>query len=475
MADRSQLPVLRRARSGDPVAQFTLGLLYLEGKGGLAADPAAAFMWLHKAALQGHRDALIAIGERIPAAVIADPAGAAPLFQRAADAGCARARKVLADWILAGLDVGVPAEQALELIEAAAREGDAGAQLRLAYCLEHGEGCVTAPDRALYWYEQAARRGSFAAQEALAEIYWRTGQRDAANWLTVCASRGSAAAAGRLGLSLLREGKMHEAAPWLEQAASAGERDAQLALGRLYATKGGQRLVGVAHNYKKAAGWMERAARQGSAEAWFALSQLYSLRASSLHDPLTARRHLERAAELGHVEAQYLCGAAYLRHGRGPNDDVIAAGWLTRAAAAGSREAAALLHEAWPAGPSASAGVLARRARALTAIARVDLALATRLELRDALRLHLIEALLIDPGNSDRGCCLVVSGSEKVGQSRRRLVLIEGPAQRSALDRAKRILANEDGRTTLRERKGHLARTLAALGINPALFEAPSR
>jgi len=83
-------------------------------------------MWLRKAALQGHRDALIAIGERIPAAVIADPTSAAPLFQRAADAGCARARKVLADWILAGLDVGVPAEQALELIEAAARDGDAG-------------------------------------------------------------------------------------------------------------------------------------------------------------------------------------------------------------------------------------------------------------------------------------------------------------------------------------------------------------
>lgn len=470
MADRSQLPVLRQARSGDPVAQYTLGLHYLEGRGGLAADPAAAFVWLLRAAQQGHREALIAIGERIPAAAVDDPSSAAPLFRRAADAGCVRARKVLADWLLAGAAISLPADEVLALTEAAARNGDPGAQLRLAHCLEHGEGCNAAPDKALYWYEQAARGGSVAAQEAVAERYWRTGHRDAEAWLRACAERGSAVAAGHLGALLSGVGKAHEAARWLEQAAAAGEREAQLALGRLYATKGGRSRVGVAHNYKKAASWMERAARQGSADAWFELSRLHALRASSVRDPLAAQRALERAAELGHVEAQLHCGKAFLRRGRGPEDDVIAARWLTRAASAGSQEAAALLREVWPAIPSPPQAVLDRRARALASIMRVDLALATRLELAEVLGLRVHEALMIDPASADRGCCVVAPGAAGRRGPQRRLVLIRSPAQRTALDRAKRILANEEAGLHLHARKRHLDRTLAAAGVESALF-----
>jgi len=483
VVERAALSVLRRARAGDQAGQLALGRLYLEGRGGLAADPASAFVWLERAARQGSREAVIAIGERVPAAAVPNPRSAAQLFEHAAASGCAHARKVLADWLLAGLDIGISPERALELIEAAARDGDLGAQLRLAYCLERGEGCLPDLERALHWYEQAARSGSVAAQEALADHYWRLGRRDAASWLERCARHGSDAAAGRLGVLLLRDGKPADALPLLQRGAEAGEVEAQLALARLHATRGGRSVTGVPHTYKKAAAWLDRAARQGSAEAWYELSRLYSLRSNSLRDPWTARRCLERAAELGHVEAQYRCGDAYLRHGRGPEDEVTAAGWLMRAASGGHREAARLLGQTWPTPPGPPPEVVERQEAAIRAIARVDLPLATRLELGAVLGLRLDEALLVEPRGADRGCCLVLPSRTRVRGSRRGLVLVDTADKRALLDRAKGLLVSEaptpedKAGEALHERKRRLTKILEKLGFEKSLFDrrSPSR
>lgn len=473
MADRTALSVIRQARAGDESAQLALGRLYLDGGNGLSPDPAAAFVWLEKAARRGNASALRLIGERVPAAALPDPESARPLFEHAAASGCAGAMRVLADWALAGATREIPVARAVTLLEAAAHAGDVGAQLRLGWCLERGEGCAPAPDAALHWYEQAAERGSHAAKELLADRYWRLGRRDAGLLLEECARRGSPGNAGRLGLHLLREGRCAEAVPWLEQAAAAGDIEAQVALGRLHAMKGGRAVSGVPHSYKSAIAWFERAAREGSVEAWFELHALYSLRSCSLRDPWAARRCLERAAELGNSEAQYRCGIAYLR-GRGVEDEITAAGWLMRAAAAGHAAARHRLQEAWPPTKAPPPGIAQRRASAVSAIARVALALARRLELGVALGLPVDVVLRIDPHAADRGHCLVLPPSRTMPRPVRRLILIDTPEKRSALDIAKRVIDPTDGVETesaARARGRRLVSLLQAGGFGRALFD----
>lgn len=465
--------MIRQARAGDENAQLALGRLYLDGGNGLSPDPAAAFVWLEKAAKRGNTAALRLIGERVPAAALPDPESARPLFEHAAASGCAGAMRVLADWALAGATCEIPLARAVTLLEAAAHAGDAGAQLRLAWCLERGEGCATAPDAALHWYEQAAERGSHAAKELLADRYWRLGRQDVSALLEECARRGSPASAGRLGLHLLHEGRCAEAVPWLEQAGAAGDVQAQVALGRLHAMKGGRAVSGVPHSYKSAIAWFERAAREGSAEAWFELHALYSLRSCSLRDPWAARRCLERAAVLGNAEAQYRCGIAYLR-GRGVEDEITAAGWLMRASAAGHAEARRRLQETWPPTKAPPPGIAQRRAAAINTIARVALGLARRLELGDALGLPVDVALRIDPHLADRGHCLVLPPSRAKPRPLRRLITIDTPEKRSALDVAKRVIDPSDGveaDSAARARGRRLAGLLQAGGFERALFE----
>lgn len=56
-------PLLRRARAGDPTAEFQLGLRYRDGAWGVARDPAQAAYWLQRAATDGNRLARRALKE----------------------------------------------------------------------------------------------------------------------------------------------------------------------------------------------------------------------------------------------------------------------------------------------------------------------------------------------------------------------------------------------------------------------------
>ena len=462
MAERSAVSLINRARAGDEAAQLALGRLYLDGGSGLAVDPAAAFVWLEKAAQRDSAEALTLLGERVPAAAVAEPGPAAPVFERAAAADCAGAMKVLAYWALSGATAGISVERAFVLLDAAARKGNVGAQLQLAWCLERGEGCSPDRDAALHWFEKAAHQGSYAAKEILADHYWRLGREEARGLLEECARHGSTAAGERLGLLLIREERSAEAVPWLMPAACAGGVDAQLALGRLYATKGGRGVTGVPHRYKNAIAWFERAAREGSAEAWFELSRLYSLRSCSLRDPWTARQCLERAAELGHTEAQYRCGKARLRRSLREDNEIAAAAWLLRAAAAGHAEALRLVREHWPSAEAPSGDLVKCRAAAIAAIARVDLDLARRLEMGEALRLCADAALRVDPYVADRGHCLVLPVARGRRRTGPRLVLIDTAEKRATLDRAKHSL-DSDGPDSDRLARTRIRRVIGLL------------
>lgn len=54
LQDHRQL--IEDAKGGDREAQYTLGHLYLKGRGGMANDADSAIFWLEQAARQGHQD-----------------------------------------------------------------------------------------------------------------------------------------------------------------------------------------------------------------------------------------------------------------------------------------------------------------------------------------------------------------------------------------------------------------------------------
>ncbi len=397
MANREELVIIRKARSGDAACQLALGKLYLAGGAGLPQSLPTALHWLSRAAGQGQAEAWLAIGHAIPHAVAAPCRGSVlAAYVKASQAGDAQAAVTLAQLVLQDPPLTEPAlrEQALRAVEAVAATGDAQAALL-------ADRLVPAPPEAPL---------AVAAQPPR--------------------ERCSAPVAG---------GPAHP----LHERAAAGDRDAQLALGLQLARMdrlGGRVAPGAGTvSFKHAVRWLTLAGEQGLAEAWFALARLYLKAEFSLRDAATAQACLERAADLGHRAAQLECGMQAWRQRRdGADNDVRAAYWLQKAAAQECRQAGVLLDKVAPPAREASwaTPLLASLTREQAASQPL---LAARLELAHLFHLTRAEALLLDVKTADRGHCLVVDIRAAYGRSRRRLVLVRTARQRQALDRAARV------------------------------------
>jgi TPR repeat protein len=128
---------------------------------------------------------------------------------------------------------------AIRLLEPLAREGNAGAQLRLGLMHYHGHGVRENDAQALMWFDRAARQGLADAQFQLGNMYaYGLAGGDASN------------DPARL------------AAQWYFEAARQGHADAQYSLGILFLTGSGVEL-----NEPEARRWIGRAAAQGHTDA----------------------------------------------------------------------------------------------------------------------------------------------------------------------------------------------------------------
>lgn len=154
------------------------------------------------------------------------------------------------------------------------------------------------------WFTRAAEAGHLPAQTALAGLLadlqdW-TG---AAQWYAAAAARGDARAAHSLGLlhdrGLLGRSKRDQAVRWFRQAANAGLKDAQFALGAILAEA----------DDPTATDWFARAAESGHVEAQFNLA-----RALEVDDPEKARGWYRRAGIAGFGAASHNLA---LMHARG--------------------------------------------------------------------------------------------------------------------------------------------------------------
>jgi len=93
----------------------------------------------------------------------------------------------------------------IELLEKAAEQGDAMAQLDIAFCYNNGKGVEQCYSKAAYWYEKAAEQGLPQSQFNLALCY-RKGEgveqslSKAAYWYEKAAEQGHAKAQHNLRL-----------------------------------------------------------------------------------------------------------------------------------------------------------------------------------------------------------------------------------------------------------------------------------
>ncbi|MBC7489849.1 MAG: sel1 repeat family protein [Glaciimonas sp.] len=363
-------------------------------------------------------------------------------------------------------------------------------------------GGVDAVGTTFEWTSRAADAGVMQAQHALAEIAWE-GQ----DW-PVFLERGlplaravaqqysgelaqlhapSNTLARRLGeanlllltrcacvLMMTTDFGVIEVQQFLELAASADDKSAQLDLGLWYARmdSDGERIVVGAGsaNYKKAIRWLTQAGERGLSEAWYALSRIYLKSEFSQRNLIDMQRHLAHAAEMGHCAAQLECGVSAWRNRREKlTNDVQAVYWLQKAAIQGDMVAQRLLAKiADHVHPMAWA--LTAKQQLTRELVASHPFLAARIELALLFGLSRPEALLLDVNHADCGHCLVVDIRAYYARSKRRLILIETGDERQTFNRLARMFEDVDcgpdgPEGNYRQRLYRFKTALPALGV----------
>ena len=154
-----------RAKAGDPLAAFNLGLSVLLNPGALGTDQ-QAMVWLRQAAetmaeAQCWYGYLLAEGR----GTAAEPQAGRAWIKRAADAGLQDAQILLAEMMLNGRGGARDHGEAFRVFKQAAEAGHAGAAFATGMMLRGGHDIASDEAGALTWLREAARRGHAHAQQ----------------------------------------------------------------------------------------------------------------------------------------------------------------------------------------------------------------------------------------------------------------------------------------------------------------------
>ena len=235
----------RRAQSGDPAAQFELGIVYAEEKGA-PANPQKAAEWFQKAATQGNAKAQATLGRmyRDGDGVTRDDSKAVDWLQKAAAQGVVEAQAYLGMIYRRGDGVPQDDTKGVELCRKAAEQGNAFAQTCLGSAYQYGSGVGKDLEKALDLYLKAASQGDGNASTALYLLH-ENGEgipkspEKAMEWLRKAADQGDAWAQYMLALRYERGKGVPQdlalAVEWYKKAAAQGDPSAQARLAVLYA------------------------------------------------------------------------------------------------------------------------------------------------------------------------------------------------------------------------------------------------
>lgn len=175
--------LLELAARGDSAAQHALAIRYRDGKG-VAKNTAEAMRWGHRAADQGHADAMDFIGFLFfrGVEVPRQPAIAAGYFKAAADTS-AQAAWNLGQCYFAAQGVPQDIPKALELWEQAAARGHGRAAAVAAMTLLAGDGIAPDPAKARQLAERAVELNDPSGHVVLGELHYQAGEHDRARAL----------------------------------------------------------------------------------------------------------------------------------------------------------------------------------------------------------------------------------------------------------------------------------------------------
>lgn len=453
MATRAVLTIIRRARAGDLASQLQIGSLYLDGGEGLPANKDLALLWLDKAADRGCAEAWRLIGKRIDLPFTGNTPKLTRWLEKAANDGCSRAATTLAKMLLSDscpTDHETRAKKAIDLLRSAANMGNAAAELELGIRLVRNHSDDTASDpTAIEWLERAYADGETRAARHLADHFWLRGDTHHSRlWYSRCGDLRDAELCYRFGLLSILHGDAGEL--YLIRAAKAGHQLACEELGLRYALGWRDESSTQLHsrNFKQAVRWLERAALIGSTNACFLLSLLYNHKNCSFRDRSKTHEWMLEAATRGHAEAQYRAAIRMLRDidrkrvsiSRRVEDDepdVAAVRFLIDAKRQGHVQAARALDAVVCRATLPSGSDAAHWASAIAAMSPISRAVAIRMELASVMGMRLYEMMFFDPVDAHRGDCFVIDLRFAGVRPRRRIVLIEHPAQSEVADRAK--------------------------------------
>ena len=275
-------------------------------------------------------------------------------YQKAAEAGDAKAQNKLGDMYYYGKVIAKDEVKAIEWYTKSAEQGYAAAQTNLGWMYKNGKGVTKDIFKAMDWYTKAAEQGNTFAQNALGSMY-RDGKvvannavyygkiiaRDdvkAVELYTKAAEKGDADAQANLGW-MYKKGRgvtqdNTKALLWYTKAAEQGDADAQYSLGNMY--KNGE---GTTKDMAKAVVWYKKSAEQGYANAQTNLGVCYEQGNGIGKDETKAVEWYRKAAEQGDDQGQINLGMAYTS-GKGiAKDSAIAVEWFRKAAEQGSEDA----------------------------------------------------------------------------------------------------------------------------------------
>lgn len=134
-------PLLRRAKKGDPNAQFLVAMLYLNGEE-IRKDISKALFWLEKSSENGDADAIMRLGELYwcgSGKICVNEIRAIELFKRAANKGVVKAQYLLGVIFATDEKFYNPTE-AVIWYRMAAKSGDLEALYNLGVMYQLGEG-----------------------------------------------------------------------------------------------------------------------------------------------------------------------------------------------------------------------------------------------------------------------------------------------------------------------------------------------
>jgi len=311
------------AEDGEPLAQYRLGMMHLNGIG-VTADEAVAIEWLERARASGYD----AAGDELETIYLdhaqstEDLEAGAAWYQRAAELGSVDAKAVLGSYYLTGSVLEQDIPLAVQYITEAAEGGDIRAQSNLGYMYLQGVGVQRSDAEAFRWYYQAAEGGLVRAQSVVGMLY-ETGRGTEANvpeamrWYLNAESEGAPGVAARLG-ALLVAGEIEPPADidtvaWVAEAARSGVDGAET--------------------------WLVNEADGGNARAITQLAEFYEEGEVLPQNSARALDYYRRAAEAG-VPAAQLAFSRRLASGNGVEQDYIAAHMWANLAAAGGAEGA---------------------------------------------------------------------------------------------------------------------------------------